>query len=44
LIPRWLGITTLQVTLDLGGLPPGDYQLAVRRNRQPWQMYPAQAP
>jgi hypothetical protein len=37
-------VTTLQVTLDLGGLPPGDYQLAVRRNSQPWQMYPAQAP
>ena len=37
-------VTTLQVTLDLGRLPAGDYQLAIRRSSQPWQMFPAQAP
>jgi hypothetical protein len=37
-------VTTLQVTLNLGRLPTGDYQLAVRRDGQPWQMFPAQAP
>jgi hypothetical protein len=36
--------TTLQVTLNLRRLPAGDYQLAVRRNGQPWQMFPARAP
>jgi hypothetical protein len=37
-------ITTLEVTLNLGPLSPGNYQLAIRRNGQPWQMFPAQAP
>jgi hypothetical protein len=37
-------VTTLQLTIDLGGLPPGDYQLAIRRSGRPWQMFPAQAP
>jgi hypothetical protein len=37
-------VTTLQARLDLGRLPPGDYQLAIRRNGQPWQIFPARAP
>jgi len=37
-------MTTLQVTVDLGELPTGDYQIAIRRNGQPWQMFPAEAP
>jgi len=34
-------ITTLQTTLDLQPLPPGAYQLALRRQGDGWQMYPA---
>ena len=34
-------ITTLQTTLDLQPLPPGIYQLALRRQGDGWQMYPA---
>jgi hypothetical protein len=37
-------VTTLEATLDLSALAPGSYQLAIRRNGQPWQMFPAQAP
>jgi hypothetical protein len=34
----------LQATLDLTTLARGSYQLAIRRNGQPWQMFPAQVP
>ena len=37
-------VTTLPVTLDLGALPRGAYQLAIRRNGEEWQLFPAQAP
>jgi hypothetical protein len=34
-------ITTLQTTLDLQSLPPGVYQLALRRQGDEWRMFPA---
>ena len=34
-------ITTLQTSLDLHSLPPGAYQLAVRRVGEEWQLFPA---
>ena len=34
-------ITTLQTTLDLQPLPPGMYQLALRRQGDEWYMFPA---
>ena len=34
-------ITTLQTTLDLRSLPPGMYQLALRRQGDEWRMFPA---
>ena len=34
-------ITTLQSTIDLRSLPPGNYQLAVRRPGEDWQLFPA---
>lgn len=34
-------ITTLQTTLDLQSLPPGMYQLGVRRQGDEWRMFPA---
>ena len=34
-------ITTLQTTLDLRSLPPGIYQLALRRQGDEWRMFPA---
>jgi hypothetical protein len=34
-------ITTLRTTLDIKGLPAGSYQLAVRRQGDEWQMFPA---
>lgn len=37
-------VTTLEITINLGTLSPGNYQLAIRRNSQPWQMFLAQAP
>lgn len=33
-------VTTLQVTLDTTSLPPGAYQLAVRREGQEWRLFP----
>jgi hypothetical protein len=33
--------TTLKTTLDLRVLPPGTYRLAVRRQGDEWQMFPA---
>ncbi len=33
--------TTLKTTLDLRTLPPGTYRLAVRRQGDEWQMFPA---
>jgi hypothetical protein len=34
-------VTTLSLTLDLRSLPPGTYQLAVRRQGDDWRMFPA---
>lgn len=34
-------ITTLQSTIDLQSLPPGTYQLALRREGEEWQLFPA---
>ena len=34
-------ITTLRATLDLRTVPPGAYQLAVRRQGDDWRMFPA---
>lgn len=34
-------ITTLRTTVDIHELPPGSYQLAVRRDGEEWQMFPA---
>ncbi|MEP0848126.1 MAG: hypothetical protein HRF50_15050 [Phycisphaerae bacterium] len=34
-------VTTLQVTLEIESLPPGAYQLAVRRQGQEWRLFPA---
>jgi hypothetical protein len=34
-------ITTLQTMLDLQSLPPGIYQLALRRQSDEWRMFPA---
>jgi hypothetical protein len=34
-------VTTLQTTLDLSSLPPGAYQLAIRRNGEDWHLFPA---
>jgi len=33
--------TTLKATLDLRALPPGTYRLALRRQGEEWQMFPA---
>jgi hypothetical protein len=33
--------TTLKTTLDLRALPPGPYRLALRRQGDEWQMFPA---
>jgi hypothetical protein len=34
-------ITTLEATLDIGVLPPGAYQLALRRHGEDWRLFPA---
>jgi hypothetical protein len=34
-------ITTLRTSLDINELPAGSYQLAVRRQGEEWQMFPA---
>lgn len=34
-------VTTLRATLDLRTVPPGAYQLAVRRQGDDWRMFPA---
>ena len=34
-------ITTLRTTLDINELPAGSYQLAVRRQGEEWQLFPA---
>jgi hypothetical protein len=33
-------VTTLQSTLDTGSLPPGAYQLALRRQGEDWRLFP----
>ena len=33
-------ITTLEASIDTGGLEPGDYQLTLRREGGEWQMFP----
>ena len=35
-------VTTLRTTLDLRGVQPGTYQLAVRRGGDDWRLFPAQ--
>ena len=35
-------VTTLQTTVDLRSIASGTYQLAIRRSRQEWQLFPAQ--
>ena len=35
-------VTTLETTLDTSALPPGSYQLAVRREGEDWRLVPAQ--
>jgi hypothetical protein len=35
-------VTTLETTLDTSALPAGGYQLAVRRERNDWQLFPVQ--
>lgn len=35
-------VTTLRTTVDLGSLSLGQYQLAIRRSGQEWQLFPAQ--
>jgi hypothetical protein len=35
-------VTTLETTLDTSALPAGGYQLAVRREGNDWQLFPAQ--
>ena len=35
-------VTTLEITLDLASLSAGAYQLAVRRDSNDWQVFPAQ--
>lgn len=34
-------VTTVRATLDLRTVPPGAYQLAVRRQGDDWRMFPA---
>ncbi|HZW05293.1 MAG TPA: hypothetical protein VFF58_00155 [Candidatus Nitrosotalea sp.] len=34
-------VTTLRATIDLGSLPPGTYQLALRRHGEDWRLFPA---
>ncbi len=34
-------VTTLETTLDTSALPPGSYQLAVRRQGDDWRLFPA---
>jgi hypothetical protein len=34
--------TELRTTLDLGGIPPGRYQLALRYGTQRWRLYPVE--
>jgi hypothetical protein len=35
-------VTTLVTTLDTSALPPGSYQLALRRQGEDWRLFPAQ--
>ena len=35
-------VTTLETTLDTSALPPGNYQLAVRREGEDWRLFPTQ--
>jgi hypothetical protein len=34
-------VTTLPVNIDLAGVVPGDYELAVRRQGDGWRTFPA---
>jgi hypothetical protein len=34
-------VTTLRTTLDIGAVPSGPYQLAIRQTGQDWQLFPA---
>lgn len=34
-------VTTLEATLDLGAVPAGAYQLAIRRQSEDWRLFPA---
>jgi hypothetical protein len=35
-------VTTLEAAIDLGSLPPGSYQLAIRREGEDWRLFPAE--
>jgi hypothetical protein len=35
-------VTTLETTFDTSALPPGSYQLAVRREGEDWRLFPTQ--
>ncbi len=35
-------VTTIETKLDTSALPPGSYQLAVRRQGEDWRLFPAQ--
>jgi hypothetical protein len=35
-------VTTLETTPDTSALPPGTYQLALRRKGEDWRLHPAQ--
>jgi len=34
-------VTTVETTLDVSGLPPGSYQLAIRRQGEDCRLFPA---
>jgi hypothetical protein len=35
-------VTTLRATIDLSSVPPGAYQLALRRHGEDWRLFPAE--
>jgi hypothetical protein len=35
-------VATIETTIDVSGLPPGPYQVAVRREGESWRLFPAE--